>query len=263
MRYGIIIAAIVLSWGGFAYKLRDLWHNPRNPALRALCALLLAFAIAVTIGLPPVYQSIPPLMWYPSGVRLVQHLLAVLAGLAMQVLGGHVAGATATVYRFWVPYTVVTLVAMVVLFVLAPVGTDADDFVNQYAAAPFVTEYLLVFLTFAVLSLGAVCLRSVRHARLTRRRCLPTGLRLLASAGLVGIVFALHKAGYALARRFGLEPPWSEGPVSTTLVCGAALLLAVGATVAGWAPKLVRLRLRLRRYHAYRRLDPLWRRCTR
>jgi hypothetical protein len=258
MRNGIIVVAIIVCWGGFFYKLRDLWRDPRNPALRALCALLLAFAVAITIGLPPVYQSIPLLMANPSRVRLAQHLLAVLGAFAMRVLFNHITGTTRPAYRFWMPYTAATLIALVVLFGLAPVGVDADDFVGHYAAAPFVTEYLLVFLVYTLLSLAEVFVNSVRNARRTPRGLLRFGLRLLACAGFVGMLYALHKAGYALARRLGFTPPWPEGPVSTVFICVAAVLFIVGATVAGWVPKLVAWRKRFHRYRAYRRLRPLW-----
>lgn len=258
MRNGIIVVAMIVCWGGFGYKLRDLWRDPRNPALRAICVLLLAFAIAITIGLPPVYQSIPLFMVNPSSVRLTQHLLAVLAAFAMRVLFNHITGTARRAYWFWVPYTAATAVALIVLFGLAPVGADADDFVGHYAAAPFVTEYLLVFLLYIVVSLADVFVNSTRHARRAPVRLLRAGLRLLACAGIVGMLYALHKAGYALARRLGFTPPWPEGPVSTVFICVAALLFIVGATVAGWGPRIATWWRRIHRYRAYRRLHPLW-----
>ena len=258
MRNGIIVVAIVVCWGGFFYKLRDLSRDRRNPALRALCVLLLAFAVAITVGLPPVYQSIPLIMTNPSSVRLIQHLLAVVAAFAMRVLLNRITGNTRPAYRFWVFYTAVTLIALVVFFVLAPVGDDADDFVGHYASAPFVIEYLLVFLVYILISLADVFVSSVRNAREVSAGLLRAGLRLLACAGFVGMLYALHKAGYALATRLGLTLPWPEGPVSTVFICVAALLFIVGATVAGWGRKLVALRQRFHRYRAYRRLRPLW-----
>jgi hypothetical protein len=205
-----------------------------------------------------VYQSIPLFMANPSSVRLVQHLLAVLGAFAMRMLFNHITGTTRPAYRFWVPYTAATLIALVVLFVLAPVGVDADDFVGHYAAAPLVTEYLLVFLVYILASLAEVFVNSVRNARRTPRSLLRFGLRLLACAGFVGMLYALHKAGYTLATRLGVTLPWPEGPVSTVFICVVAALFIVGATVAGWVPKLVAWRQQFRRYRAYRRLRQLW-----
>lgn len=151
-----------------------------------------------------------------------------------------------------------TLLAMVALFTLAPVGTDADDFVNQYAAAPYVTEYLLVFLTFVTASLAQVFRSSLLHAKYTPHRFLRVGLRLIAAGSLCCVAFAVHKAGFALVRRLGGAPAWPEGPVSTTLTGCAALLFVLGATIAGWAPRLTAWRRRIRLARAYRRLQPLW-----
>ncbi len=253
------LVAIALAWAGLAYKLRDLRRAPGNRALRALCLLLLVFSAAVTIGLPPLYQRIPLITEHPSSIRLAQHVLAVLAAFWLRVLFDHLARPGArTTYRFWAPYGAATLLAMVVLFALAPVGADADDFVNQYAAAPYVAEYLLVFLTFVTASLAQVFRLSLLHAKYTPHRFLRIGLRLIAAGSLCCVAFAVHKAGFALVRRLGGVPSWPEGPVSTTLVGCTALLFVVGATIAGWAPRLTAWRRRVRRDRAYRRLYPLW-----
>ncbi|KAA2256927.1 hypothetical protein F0L68_25870 [Solihabitans fulvus] len=257
----IHLIAIALCWAAFAYKVRDLRRGKDSPALRALCAVLFLFASSVTVSLPPLYQRIPWLMASPSLVKLIQHELTVLAGYWMQVLFVRLTfppDRTRAASRLRAGYAGASVLALIVLFELAPLGNDADDFVNQYAGKPFVTEYLLVFLGYLTVSLGDVFRLSTRYARHATQPFLRIGLRTMGAGVLIGVAFVLHKAFYALVRRFDGSPPWPEGPVSTILTGCAVLPFVVGATIAGWGPAISRQWDKLARYRAYRRLWPLW-----
>ncbi|HEV7826891.1 MAG TPA: hypothetical protein VGP02_18505, partial [Mycobacteriales bacterium] len=81
-----ILVATVLTWLGFAYKLRHLRRNPRAPALRALCCAFLALALALTLLHPAVYEAVNQIAGRPHLARLLAHVCGLLNQGALQVM---------------------------------------------------------------------------------------------------------------------------------------------------------------------------------
>ncbi|MGW4966181.1 MAB_1171c family putative transporter [Nonomuraea sp. NPDC004186] len=255
------LAVIALAWIGVGYKLIDLRRRPNDLGRLALCAALLFLALALTVGLPPLYQRIPLFAGSPSLVRLVQHSLVVLAAFSTQLLVVHLAsppGRTAANVRVRAVVMAVFLIAMIVLFAAASPGDAAEDFVAAYATWPFVTEYLLTFLGFVAVVMADIFRLSLRFTRRATAGFLRAGLWLWAGASSAGFAFAAHKAAYALMTRFGNKPPWPEGPVSTTLAGLVLALFVAGLTAYGWGPRIGAAGLWWSRYRTYRALLPLW-----
>ncbi|WP_158849076.1 MAB_1171c family putative transporter [Saccharothrix deserti] len=259
------IVVVVLAWAGAGYKAADLVRRPPGDFGRvAVCLALLFFALAFTVGLPPLYQRIPWLAEGASTVRLIQHGLAVLSLFWIQMFVAHVTPRTGHPVGGIVLRTAtvsVILASMVVLFGLAAPGAAAEDFVGTYAKAPFVTEYLLAFLGYTALVLADISRLTLRYAGGATERPMRIGLRLWSIASLVGFAYASHKASYAVAARLDRQPPWYEGPVSTVLSGLVLVLFVVGLTAYTWGPRIARAGRRWRQYRTYRALLPLWRAC--
>ncbi|WP_439656045.1 MAB_1171c family putative transporter [Lentzea sp. HUAS TT2] len=249
------ILVVVLLWASTAYRVVVLLRRPtRSFGNAALCLALFFLALGFTVGLPPLYLRIPWLAEGASLVRLVQHGLVVVSLFWLHVFVAHSGGRSVrgTVVR--AVTACASLVAMIVLFLLAAPGDDAEDFVGAYAKAPFVTEYLLVYLGYMAYVLVDV-FRLTRHlAGSTAEGPMRLALRLWSMSSLVGFVYAAHKAAYALAARLDLPPPWLEGPVSTSTGGIVLVLFLVGLTAYRWGPQI-------EQYRTYRVLRPLWRAC--
>lgn len=256
------LVVIAVVWIGFVYQAIRLKRRPDDPTRFVLCMALLFYAMAFTIGLPPLYQRLPWFAESPSLVRLVQHGMVVLGVFWTQALGVHLTTpsdqAAAKIRRRAVTISVF-LTAMIVLFVLAAPGDDSEDFVKAYAQWPFVTEYLLTFLSCLALALADIFRLTVRFAGRATEKPLRAGLLLWSAASVAGFLFAVHKAAYALVMRLGGQPPWSEGPVSTTLSGLGMALFVVGLTTYSWGTRIRAVRRLWRQYRSYRALLPLWR----
>jgi len=261
MARAIHLAVIFMAWGGFTYKFWRLWQRPRTPAVVLFCALLFVFGLSMTISLPPIYLHLPWFSTSPSLVRLVQQSLIVVTGALAQLLFVYLlfpAGKTRRPVSRRLALAGVVLVAMITLFSLAPIGDDAEDFVAAYASRPFVTEYLLVFLTYFALSLFDLSRLSFRYARHAPEGLLRKGITLLGIAAVPGFAYTVHKAGYTVASRLGVHLPWPEGPVSTALIGVTFLPFFAGATIAAWGPPIVSFRRKVGRFQVYREILPLW-----
>src|SRR4051812_27111779 len=76
----------VLPWLALAYKARDLYRDPRNPALRALCFAFFALGVGLTVLISPVYGWIDGVTGVPHLARLLSHSFGLLNGCGIQVL---------------------------------------------------------------------------------------------------------------------------------------------------------------------------------
>jgi uncharacterized protein DUF6545 len=259
------IVVVLVAWAATVHKSVGFVRRPtRDVGHLAACLALLFLTLAFTIGLPPLYLRIPWLAENPSTVRLIQHSLVVLSLFWGQVMGTHVISSTGRAVNGIVPRAVTAsavVVAMVVLFRLADPGSAAEDFVGAYADAPFVTEYLLAFLGYTAYVLGDIARLTLRYASGAGERIIRIGLRLWSAASLVGVLFASHKALYAVAVRLDHRPSWGEGPVSTVLSGIVVVLFVAGLTAYRWGRQIAAVGRRWRQYREYRVLLPLWRAC--
>lgn len=256
------ILVVVLLWACTAYRAVLLVRRPsRSFGNAAVCLALFFLALGFTVGIPPLYQRIPWLAEGASLVRLVQHGLIVVSLFWLHVFVAHSGNRSVRSMVARAVVAAVALSSMIVLFLLAAPGDNAEDFVGAYAKAPFVTEYLLVYLGYMAYVLVDVFRLTRQFASSVAEGPMRFALRLWSAASLIGFAYASHKAAFALASRVDLPPSWSEGPVSTTLSGVVLVLFVVGLTAYLWGPQIVRARQRWQQYRRYRVLLPLWRAC--
>jgi hypothetical protein len=256
---------ILLAWAAVAYKLPALARRPRDPGVRSFWLATLAIALALSARPAPVYLAISQLTGMPNAARLLDNALILVAAWCVQAFLFHLshgqdrAGA-GTRRAGWA--LAATLVAMAVLFALAPVDADEPaEFTARYGSAPFVLEYRLVFLAFLGYALQNVVRLSWRYAGLSQLPALRAGLRLVAAGGVTGLAWIAQGALLVTARRFGLEHPAVDAPgLSQALIAATIALTTLGSTLPSWGPRLGVGALAgwVSRYRAHRRLYPLW-----
>jgi hypothetical protein len=257
MRTLMFAVAAGSSWAVFAYKLRDLRTDPHNPFLKSFCVSILLISVSFTIGLPPlvsrIEQATGVLAIWDTGVIVVG---CAAAQVTLLLWADPPELAWPKIRPRLVVYSVAT-VAMVVLDVrgrIDPANVDVTAYAENpellYGTTRYVADAFLVY----VGALGYATLAATRYfwrsARLIDRRWLQRGLRIL-SVGC-GAYFAscLSIGVFAVALRFGVEIGAAQRAETVTASIGQ-LILAVGATMPAWGPRVDRI-------VSYRRLRPLW-----
>jgi hypothetical protein len=256
------VAAGVL-WATLLYKLRALQRTPGNAALRSLCSAFAAFALALTVDLPPVYASVDAVVGEPNFAQLLGHSLALVGGWATQsaVLRFLYAGEEAAARtRRRAVVLLVALGAMTWFFVLAPVDRETTSFTTTYASAPYVVGFWFAYLGYLSFALVDVARLSWRYAGVAGPGFTSSGLRLLALGSLCGLAYVAHKA-FFLGVSSWTELVLPAGPntvISRVAVTLCFSLVAIGTTLPTWGPRLQHARGWSSRYRTYHRLYPLW-----
>ena len=258
---GVFVAA-VLAWAGFGYKLRHLRQRPSDqgtPALRALVVLLGLLAGVFTLLPRAVGAPIDALAGVPGTGRLLANILAMVTCLA--VLGwllhlSRPAPAARAQLAMHARVLVVFIASVLALFAAdhPPVTPD-----REFAGAHM--YLVLAYLGYA--EVGLVQL-SWRYGARLEAPLLSLGLRIVAVANVVGLLFVLTELVYLVEWDLGLDF-YGSPTVSRPLYVAAAILFVIGLTLPAWGPwlGLEKAWWRATRYHATRRLRPLWSDVTR
>jgi hypothetical protein len=249
------------AWIAVAYRMREVFRDPHNLALRALFATLVCIAASVTLAGRPVMILLDGAVGRPNLTILAAQVSCVLFSANAQRLllywSYPPAVARRLARRLLVPLLVLTLAAMVTLFLLAPLEETAPSLAQRYARYPYVTPYLLVYLSACIVGEVAIMRLGIRYARMPIRPWLRRGLRLVVAGAAAGLGFCLCKLAYVLGIWLGVELRPVEAV--TPLLAGLfVLLLMVGLTLPGWGPRLSTAARLAGSYRAYRRLAPLW-----
>jgi hypothetical protein len=147
--------------------------------------------------------------------------------------------------------------AMVVLDVrgsIDPGTVDLAAFAENpeqlYCTTPYVADGVFVYLAALGYTTGYATRYFWRSARLIDRRWLQRGLRLLAVGCGADLASCLALAVFAVALRFDVMVTAAQQAETVSAFVGA-VVIAVGATMPAWGPRVDRI-------VSYRRLRPLW-----
>jgi hypothetical protein len=248
------------SWAAVVYRFADLRRDWRSPALRALCAALTCIALTTTITIPAVALLVDDITGLTNLAILSAQICIVLFSASVQwllLLWSYPPAEARRRARRRVPLLLVILVAMAVLFLLAPLDEHTTSLAGRYAGQPYVAEYLAVYLGAVLFGQAAIARLGWRYAKISGRPWLRRGLRITVVGAVVGMGFCLSKAIYLVGVRFGVP----VGPVELAAPVFAAcsgMLLVVGLTLPAWGPRLAPAAATLRRYRYHRQLAPLW-----
>lgn len=263
---GYLLAGVAaLCWTAVLVRLPCLFRRPRSPEQRSFWLALFGLAAALTSQIPPVYLALGELTGVPNIAVPVGHalvLIAAWAATAMLLVSIFPARLGARRANRRLAVLVLGLIAMVVLFNLVPAKTQTFQYVTRYGHQSFVTAYYLIYLAllgFASLDVARLCWR---YARLAQRDALRLGLRLVAIAGGIAMLYVGYKGANVINTRFQARLPLGdEATISRSLLVVGTIIVTAGTTVSMWGP---RLRLESlfdwsRHHQSYRRLSPLWR----
>ncbi|SDT81094.1 MAB_1171c family putative transporter [Actinoplanes derwentensis] len=256
-----LVAALALI--ALAYKIPPLIRDPRSATRRALVTMLACLVWAPAANTPFVYVRIDELFGVPNIARLIAHYGIIGFAVSVQLLLLHWTVTDPPRRSTWFRFLAVAAgaAAMAVLFALAPLDTTlTSEFTTRYGDAPYMAEYMMVYLGYFVIALADILRLSWRFARRTRQRFLRLGLRLVGWGAVFGLAYCAEKAFYIGARNIGWEPiPAAVQQQMSPLLTGpGCVLILIGFTIPSWGPKVAAAAAWLQRLRTYHRLYPLW-----
>lgn len=254
----------VLALIALAYKIPPLIREPHSPTRRALVALLACLAWAPAVNTPAIYTRFDELVGVPNIARLVAHFGIIGFAVSVQILLLHWTVDQPSRRRTWIRLLSVTAAAaaMAVFFVLAPLDVSlTSEFTVRYSNAPYMAEYMLVYLGYFILALVDILRLSWRFAGLTQQPFLRIGLRMVSYGAVFGLAYCIEKGLYIATSNAGIEliSPGVQDAMSPLLTGPGCLLMLVGFTIPSWGPPVAARYAWLQRLRTYHSLQPLWR----
>lgn len=267
--YAVAIAALTAA----VVRARRADASGGTPALRAYVALLtalgLTFAVMATPSQAWVNRFVPDLFKLMGNCF---SLIAVFCGEAL-ILHTSYPGERATMMlRFRLAVLLAVLGVLAVMFFWPHPVTLVGSFDAYLAIDPTLVVYTLAYSLFVGAASGDIAIMTWRFSRHTARY-LRAGLRVIAMAGVGGVIYAAAKMAIVIEH---LVTNSSEGAGDEAGVChapfgspacavvvgipGAAVLaLVIGVLLASGATHLDSVHRRVDQFRAYRRIEPLWR----
>ncbi|SCF29276.1 hypothetical protein GA0074696_4151 [Micromonospora purpureochromogenes] len=248
------------GWIAFGYMLRLQRRQPSH-ARGAICVALGAFAVGITLAVPPLATAIDHASGLPNLAKVLSHGCAMTIAVSAESMLLHLAlppRTAAARVRLWMLVTGGAFLAMVGLFAHTLTYDSPVLLTVEYATDPAVTAYLLIFMT---LGFFAYCIDIARlcwrFARICGRPWLRRGLRVTAVGAAFALLYSTNKIVYLVAYWNGYRPT-GEREIAAVLVAISALLMMVGLTMPAWGP-IFAITRRWDDFRFYRQLEPLWR----
>ncbi|MFG2290370.1 MAB_1171c family putative transporter [Streptomyces sp. NPDC048595] len=256
-------ACAVLCALALLYKLRDLRHHRRDPALLALLIAFGCKGISFTLSTPSVAEAVDARLGVSDIGALGIHLFGGVASSA--------AFLTAIVYWVYPPeaarrralvrllIAALCAVAMVTMWAVAGTGAQhrSAHYLLQNAHRPLVAAYLLLYVSAFGAGMIEIIRLCRRYGRVAGRQWLRRGLYCTAIGASACLVYCLNRLLSLIAVQSGLDP--LEWELLTPVANGTGILfLVTGLTMPSWGPRLAEWRRRVRNFVTYQRLHPLW-----
>jgi hypothetical protein len=240
------------------FKMPSLIREPRNPFLRALCAVIALAGLTAVAGIPAVMSYLQ----ISTGVPAVW-LLGTLAVACAAVRSTHL--------LLWNPltearrkinsglvYYAIALAAIVVLCIMARGMAAPSDILSHqeapeahWASIPYVRDAFLVFCATITLTYLDAAVRCARLGKLVDSRRLRRSTWILCIGMVMLSAYAVGLAVYVIGFRFGVILADLQAVAVLAAGCGSVMSV-VGVSMPILGPRRERLM-------AYWRLGPLWR----
>ncbi|MEU2894272.1 hypothetical protein EQK42_20605 [Streptomyces albidoflavus] len=155
---------------------------------------------------------------------------------------------------------VVTILALITLFLATPQAAEADDLLTDYADHATILAYGLVWTAYLGAALASATLLCWRWGRQPGGGLVGRGLLVTGAGTAVGLLYASHRVAALLLQYNNREllGEHADETASTLLLFAALLLIVLGSTL----PVLPRIVRRLQAHWRLVRLYPLWRTLT-
>jgi uncharacterized protein DUF6545 len=249
----------VLSWIALFYRI---WGIRRSisPTFGAMCVMYALLGITFTVSTPAVSAAMDRLTEIPNIGALCIHCSVVgysITGQIMLLHWTHPPEQARRKARWRLVALGVMLTTMGTLFVLAGAKDRAEHFFLQYNGKPLVVAYGLLYVL-ALSTTQIITIRiCVRYAKFVERRWLRRGLRAVAVASALALVYSATRAADIVAAQIGADA--SKWEILVPIFAGSGAILGiVGLTIPTWGPRLSAAADWVKQYRSYRRLYPLW-----
>ncbi len=246
------------------YKLRDVRHHRRDPALIALIIAFSCKGISFTLSTPTVSATVDSALGVPNLGALGIHLLggvcssaAFLIAIVYWVYPREEAGR-----RALVRLVIAALCAAAMLTLWSVAGSQSQGrsahYLLQNAHRPLVAGYLLLYVSAFGSGMVEIMRLCLRYGRVAGRQWLRRGLFSTGIGAGACLIYCLNRAASLVAVQSGLEP--LDWELLTPVANGIGIsFLVAGLTMPSWGPRLSDWRRLARNFWAYQRLHPLWR----
>ncbi|MET8824856.1 MAB_1171c family putative transporter [Streptomyces sp. NPDC004610] len=231
-----------LLWLGLAVKVPDLLRHPKDPYLRAICAVLFLGGLSFLLGAPPTVGTVNDLSGIPNLAAPMTYATITAYGAASQVLVVCWRGGPRThrVSRRWVVGYALVALGIAVLFALgdAPVErrTDLDTY---YARTAFIGPMIVLYLVAHLFATAVTTVASLGWARQVHG-WLRAGLVILGLGTLCSSGYGVAKLAAVTGRWFGYDWSALDTEVSRAAAGLGALATCAGVLVPLAGPALAR-----------------------
>ncbi|MEU8968998.1 hypothetical protein AB0D11_06920 [Streptomyces monashensis] len=248
---GIVFGLCALvGLAGTVLSAREAWRQRnRNEYRIARFARAAAFGVCtvgVTLAVPPIADLAESMTGLDNAAKLGAHFCAVLWCGSLQLMlvdwsYNHEVLKASLFAR--IAFAVCVLGAMLPLFI--ETTDESIEFTTEYATAPGVTVYLMIYLAYVAITCGEIaflCSGMAMSASRTGHAWTARGLGMSAVAAVLGVAYAASKGSYLVTHYLG--HPW---PLSAEEIVSPALAgLAVVALITGLTLAMVGRRLATR-----------------
>ncbi|MFK0017007.1 MAB_1171c family putative transporter [Streptomyces sp. NPDC091027] len=269
MLQNVVYAVLaVITWSAFAYKAKDLVNDRGNRELRLLCLAIATFAAPFVTASPWLYVRIDRLLGYPNIATLITYVevaVCLASFIALLVSWSSAQTKVRLRQRVIVAYSVATILAMIVLFLLGDVGAAERpiDFDVYYAQTPYITQFLLLYFVLFSISMSGLIRLCWKYAKAVDAPWLRRGLRTVTVGAWFGLGYSTLKTASLIWGQFGDSPlAVASNDIAPMSASVAAAAFSVGFTMPAWGAGVSRSRQLYSDYRAYQRLYPLWRDLT-
>ncbi|WP_338674328.1 DUF6545 domain-containing protein [Streptomyces sp. SCSIO 30461] len=249
------IAAAVLG-AALLVKSPGLLRGWRNPTVRAVYALLFLPCAGFVLSAPPTVAYVNRISAVSNLSALLVHCIMTAFACASLVLLAYWRGEpgdlarTRRRVRVWQTGCCGVIAVLAGLFALGDVPVERPrDFDTYYAATPFISQmlvlYLLVYVAAGVAT-GVVCWgwildvrgKTAHRSRTSVDSCLRVGLMVLVTAALANVVFGSFKLAAIAARWAGRD--WDALNESLPpFMSASGMMVGVGLLVPAYGPALI------------------------
>ncbi|MEU6895954.1 MAB_1171c family putative transporter [Streptomyces sp. NPDC046557] len=246
-------------------KLPSLWHSRRSPMSQAIFVIIVASGGGFVFAAPPTVERVNRVTGISNVSALIVYcFLSCLSCASMVLLLHWRGGPEATVRRhtrLWIAATACVISTFCVLFSLSDVPAERPrDLDTFYATTPFIGEMIVLYLTAHAATATVVmtkCWRWSAELRAAKAGWTRWGLLTLVTAFGLGLSFAVLKF-VAVAARWAGTDAWDvlSTDIAPPLAGLGALMTTVGFLIPVVGPRLESM---WDAWHAYRRMEPLWR----
>ncbi|SED65122.1 hypothetical protein SAMN05428942_2195 [Streptomyces sp. 2112.2] len=226
---------------GIALSGREAWRQRARKEYRvARFARTVAFGVCgvgVLLAVPEVESLVESMTGMNNAAKLGAHICAVLWCGSLQLMlvdwSYNQDVLKASLYAR-IAFGMCVLTAMLPLFI--ETTGDSIEFTTEYAAAPGVTVYLMVYLGYVAVTCGEIaflCSGMALSARRSGHSWTASGLAVSATAALLGVAYAASKGSYLVMHYLGHPWPLRYEEIISPLLAGLAVIaLITGLTMA-------------------------------